>query len=207
LAQGRLADEFLFENKGAAQKSQGRRAPFGRPRMSRRIVLLRGVNVGGRNTLPMKTFAGLLEGRGCTNVATYIQSGNAVITGAASAADIAAAIKRAAGFTCHVFVLTAAALRKAADACPFRREAAASGKSVHVFFLDEAPFAAAVEALGAVRLPREDFAVAGRALYLYSPDGAADSKIARTIDRTIGAATTARNWNTIEKLLAMAEVG
>lgn len=173
--------------------------------MTRSVVLLRGVNAGGRNKLPMKTFAAALEGLGCENVKTYIQSGNAVFDGKTSAKDIAAAVKKAVGFAPHVFLTTAAALKKAAAANPFKRQAAASGKSVYLFILDDAPKVAAVEALGALKRPKEDFAVAGRALYLFTPEGVAGSKIAERIDRTLGVATTARNWNTVEKLIEMAE--
>jgi uncharacterized protein (DUF1697 family) len=173
--------------------------------MTRQIVLLRGVNVGGRNKLPMKLFASALEGLGCENVRTYIQSGNAVFDGAASAADIGAAVKKAAGFTPHVFVTPAAAFNKAALANPFKREAAANGKSVHLFLLDGAPAPAAVEALGELKLAREDFAVGGKALYLFTPEGLAGAKIAERIDRVLGLTTTARNWNTVEALIALAE--
>ncbi|MEZ5894704.1 MAG: DUF1697 domain-containing protein [Parvularculaceae bacterium] len=173
--------------------------------MTRNVVLLRGVNVGGRNKLPMKIFVSALEGLGCENVRTYIQSGNAVFDGRTSANDIAAAVKKAVGFAPHVFLTTAAALKKAAAANPFKKEAAASGKSVHLFLLDDAPKAAAVEALGALKRPKEDFAVAGRALYLHTQEGVAGSKIAERIDRTLGIATTARNWNTVEKLIEMAD--
>ncbi len=173
--------------------------------MTRRIALLRGVNVGGRNKLPMAQFSDALAGLGCVNIRTYIQSGNAVFDGEASAGDIAAAVKRASGVSCRAFVLTAAVLKKAAAACPFRKEGAASGKSVHVIFLDATPAATAIEALGDLRRPREDFAVAGKTLYLHSPEGVANSKIAAALDRTLGVASTARNWNTIAKLLELAE--
>ena len=172
--------------------------------MTRSIALLRGVNVGGRNKLPMKLFVGALEGLGCENVRTYIQSGNAVYDGKASAGDVAAAVKKAAGFTPHVFVLTAAAFRKAATANPFARQAAENGKSVHLFLLDAPPTADAVEALGAMKRPREDFAIGGRTLYLYTPDGLAVSKVAERIDRVLGVKSTARNWNTVGKLIELA---
>ena len=172
---------------------------------ARNIALLRGVNVGGRNKLPMKTFAAALEGLGCANVKTYIQSGNAVFDGTASVGDIGAAIKKVAGFAPNVFVISHSALKKAAKANPFVKEAAANGKSVHLFFLDAAPKPDAVAALGELRRPREDFAVAGKALYLHTPDGLAGSKIAERIDRVLGVKTTARNWNTIAALMALAE--
>lgn len=173
--------------------------------MTRRIVLLRGVNVGGRNKLPMKSFVTALEGLGCTNIRTYIQSGNAVMDGEATANDIGAAIKKVAGFAPHVFVTTLAAFRKAAAANPFAKEAAASGKSVHLFLLDAAPSKAGVEALGALKRPREDFAVAGTALYLLTPEGVAGSKIAERVDRVLETTSTARNWNTVGKLIELAE--
>lgn len=173
--------------------------------MSGSIILLRGVNVGGRNRLPMKDLAAMLEGLGCAHVKTWIQSGNAVVDGAPKAEDIAAAVKRDAGFSCRAFVISAAALKKAAASCPFQKEAAASGKSVHVFFLDGRAKPEAVEALGALRRPREDFAIAGDTLYLFSPEGVAASQIAEKIDRTLGVATTGRNWNTVMKLIELAE--
>jgi uncharacterized protein (DUF1697 family) len=205
VANGRPADGFLKEINGEARESQQDGAPFGEGGMSRSVILLRGVNVGGRNKLPMKNFALMLEGLGCGNVRTYIQSGNAVVDGAPRAEEIAAAIKREAGFACRAFVISAAALKKAAALCPFKRQAEDSGKSVHVFFLDLAPKAAAVESLAALRRPREDFAVAGKTLYLLSPDGVAGSQIAEKIDRTLGVATTARNWNTIMKLIELVD--
>jgi uncharacterized protein (DUF1697 family) len=169
------------------------------------IILLRGVNVGGRNKLPMPLFASALEGLGFRNVRTYIQSGNAVAEGAASAADIAGAVKKAAGFAPQVFLASAARFKKAASANPFAREAEGDGKSVHLFLLDGAPKAAAIEALDALRRPREDFAIIGRELFFLSPGGVAGSKIAQTIDRVLGVATTARNWNTVKALIALAE--
>ncbi|MEZ5922129.1 MAG: DUF1697 domain-containing protein [Parvularculaceae bacterium] len=174
--------------------------------MTKSIALLRGVNVGGRNMLPMKSFAAALEGLGCENVRTYIQSGNAVYDGAPTSKDIAAAIKKAAGFAPPVFVLTLAALKKAAKACPFRKEAEMSGKSVHLFFLEKAPSKAGVVSLGDLKRPNEDFAVAGRVLYLYAGEGVADSKIAVKIDRVLETTTTARNWNTVMKLIELAEI-
>lgn len=172
--------------------------------MTRSIALLRGVNVGGRNKLPMRVFAAALEGLGCENVRTYIQSGNAVFDGETSAGDVAAAVKKAAGFTPHVFVMSAASLGKAARANPFAREAATNGKTVHLFLLEKPPPAEAVEALGRLKHPREDFAIGGKTLYLHTPEGLAGSKIAERIDRVLETTATARNWNTIEALLALA---
>lgn len=173
--------------------------------MTRKIALLRGVNVGGNNRLPMKTLVSILEGLGCGKVRTYIQSGNAVYEGSASANDISARIKETVGFRPHVFVMTAAALKKAAAANPFRKEAAASPKYVHLFFLDSVPAAEGIAELGALKSPREDFAIMARTLYLHTPEGLAGSRIAEKIDRVLGVTTTARNWNTIKALIGLAE--
>ncbi len=173
--------------------------------MTVRIALLRGVNVGGNNRLPMKTLVSILESLGCGNVRTYIQSGNAVYEGSASANDISARIKEAVGFRPHVFVMTAAALKKAAAANPFRKKAAASPKYIHLFFLDSVPSAEGVAELGALKSPREDFAIAAKTLYLHTPEGLAGSKIAERVDRVLGVTTTARNWNTVEALIGLAE--
>ncbi|MBY0422845.1 MAG: DUF1697 domain-containing protein, partial [Parvularculaceae bacterium] len=134
--------------------------------MTRSVALLWGVNVGGRNPLPMKTFASVLEGLGCRDVRTYIQSGNAVFDGAVAAQDIESRIEAHLGFRPHAYVIAAAALARAAARCPFAKAAAAEGKSVHLFLLDAAPAAADVEALGALKAAGEDFAVSGTFVYL-----------------------------------------
>lgn len=173
--------------------------------MTRNIVLLRGVNLGGANLLPMKAFAGLLEELGCTEVKTYIQSGNAVVRGGVSAEDVGARIAAHFGFRPRVFVISAPALEKVAARCPFAAAGDAAPKSVHVFFMDAAPATKDVEALGALKRPSEDFAVAGTVLYLHAPQGVAPSKIAEKIDRTLNLTTTARNWNTVRALIDLAK--
>ena len=129
--------------------------------MTRRIAPLRSVNARGGNSLPMRTLVSILESLGCVGVRTYIQSGNAVFDGVAAPNDISARIEAHFGFRPHVFVLSAASLKKAAACCPFAREASAAPKSVHVFFLESVPATGAVADLGALKARREDFAVAG----------------------------------------------
>lgn len=171
--------------------------------MSTRVALLRGVNVGGRNKLPMKTLVDALESLGCSDVRTYIQSGNAVFVGAADGPGIAAEINRRLGFAPTIFIIDAKALVKAAALCPFKMEAEAAPTSVHLFFLEKPPDAAAVEALGELRRGGEDFAVNGAMLYHRAPLGFAVSEIAAKIDRVLRTNATARNWRTIEALIAM----
>lgn len=169
------------------------------------VALLRGVNVGGRNRLPMAVFADCLAQLGCRNVRTYIQSGNAVFEGDVEADAVAAEIGRRCGFTPPAFVLPARSLAKAAAHCPFAEQAEAAPTSVHVYFLERAPAAEHVEALGALRRGGEDFAIAGKTLYLLSGKGFANSVLAERMDRVLRMKTTARNWRTIKALIAMTE--
>jgi uncharacterized protein (DUF1697 family) len=177
------------------------------------IALLRAVNVGGTGKLPMTTFRSTLEKLGYKNVETYIQSGNAVFEakGAASkiSADIAAALEKATGAPVIVVVRTPAQLERMIAANPFAAEAAADGGRVHgVFLTAEAPAAAAagLERIVAQYPARRDrFHLSGDTLYLHLPDGAAETKFSgKTLDKALGVAATARNWNTVRKLLEMA---
>lgn len=175
--------------------------------MTRRIALLRGVNVGGRNKLPMKDYVAALEGLGCTNVRTYIQSGNAVFDGDAAAADVAERVFALSGVRTHAFVLPATALANLAAVNPFARQAVAAPKSVLLLLLERTPQPDAVEALAALKAACEDFALAGAALFLHAPAGLSGSRLALGVDRALGTRTTARNWNTVEALIAMSRNG
>ncbi len=172
--------------------------------MTRKIALLRGVNVGGNNKLPMKELVQLLEGMGCENVRTYIQSGNAVFDGKATGPEIAQAISKRFGFEPHTFILTAAALKKAAAACPYRKQAETEPKSVHLFFLDGAPDKDAEAALAEIKTAPEKFTFGKGVLYLHTPKGLASSKIAEKADRILKTKITARNWNTVCALIELA---
>ena len=91
------------------------------------IALLRGINVGGRNRLPMKDLAGLFEAAGCEQVKTYIQSGNVVFTVDSDARkqiadDVATAIEKNHGFLPAIFLLSAVMLAEAIAAFPIPHE-------------------------------------------------------------------------------------
>jgi uncharacterized protein (DUF1697 family) len=171
------------------------------------VALFRGVNVIGRNTLPMKSVPALFEAHGCRDVRTYIQSGNVVFSSdvgdpARLAARLAAAVRRAHGFEPRVLVLTAAALARAAAANPFP-EARTDPKSVHLFFLEDRPVKPDVKALEALRTPTERFALKDRVFYLHTPEGFGISKLAAGAERRLGVAATARNWRTVTTLVDM----
>lgn len=172
------------------------------------IALLRGINVGGKGTLPMKELVAMIESLGCRNVRTYIQSGNAVFQHTATdsaklASKLTKAIEKARGFAPQVVMLEAMDLAKLVKANPFP-EAEAEPKSLHVWFLAAKPAKANIEALTRLKANTERFELRGSAFYLHAPDGIGRSKLAAKIERHLGASSTARNWRTVSALLEIA---
>ena len=171
-----------------------------------RIVLLRGINVGGRNVLPMADLARHCAACGGEGVRTYIQSGNVVLTLEGAEGEFAAAlsdrIEAGNGLRVPVVVLTGAELARALGAAPFPD--AAPG-TVHYAFLSALPAAAAVAALDPERSPGDRFAVEGRAVFLHMPNGVARTKLTNAwLDRALGVVSTVRNRATIDALWRLA---
>ena len=172
------------------------------------IAFLRGINVGGNGSLPMKELVSLLEDHGCRNVRTYIQSGNAVFEATKAQAtrlpkNIGAAVLKKRGFEPRILVLSLAELEAAASANPYWK-AAAEPRSLHVFFLAEKPGAPDIEAMNRVKATHEHFTLSGKHLYLHTPKGFGTSKLAARAERLVGVDATARNWRTVTTLLDMA---
>jgi uncharacterized protein (DUF1697 family) len=176
------------------------------------VILLRAVNVGSTSKLPMADFRKLLADCACSNVETYIQSGNAVVHAKCAAPalskSVATALAKYMGSPVPVIVRTHAELERVIAANPFAAEAAADGARVHAVFLSAVPPAAKAASLEQIvtKYPaqRDRYHLAGDTLYLHLPDGAGESKFsAQTVDRMLGVTATARNWNTVFKLHAM----
>lgn len=175
--------------------------------MTTLIALLRGINVGGNNKLPMKDLSALLTGMGLRDVQTYIQSGNVVFrcdakSKATLAAKITAAIMTQHGFAPHVLLLDAAELKKAMANNPYP-EAEVEPKSLHLFFLDEVPQHPDLKSLDTIKADSERYMLAGKVFYLRAPDGIGNSKLAARAEKLLGVSATARNWNTVCKLAEM----
>ena len=175
------------------------------------ILLLRGINVGGRHRLPMKELRQCLSSFEIEGVQTYIQSGNVVFQASEEAASrvterLAAAIETHHGFSPPVLVLSQGAWQDAMSANPFP-EAISEPKSLHLFFLATPPDDPDLDRLREVQLPSERFQLTERVFYLHTPEGLARSKLASRIDRTLGVEMTARNWRTVQKLADLANVG
>lgn len=167
------------------------------------VLLIRGINVGGGNRLPMAELLAMLEGLGATDVRTYIASGNAVFSGDVSADDISEAIFDAKSFRPRVMVLDGSDFRTIARANPYP-EATAVGKSLHVWYLTGP---AHFDDAGAQKLKvdSERYHVTDRAIYLHAPDGIGRSRLVEKFEKLAGVPMTARNWNTVSKLLDMLE--
>jgi uncharacterized protein (DUF1697 family) len=175
--------------------------------MTSYVALLRGINVGGKNKVPMAKLREVFAGLGHEDVATYIQSGNVVFTSpdqeAKVAREIAAAILAEFGFDVPVTVRTRAALAKVTRDNPYL-QAGADESKLHVMFLAAKPTAAAIRQLDPHRCPPDEFTVRGREIYLLLPNGMARTKMTNDyFDRRLGTHSTARNWRTVNRLLAL----
>jgi uncharacterized protein (DUF1697 family) len=176
--------------------------------MTTLIALLRGINVGGSNKLPMKDLSALLTEMGLRGVQTYIQSGNAVFrcdvkNKTALAAKISTAIEAQHGFAPQVLLLDAVELQQAIADNPYP-EAVADPKSLSLLFLAEMPQHPNLKALEALKTNSERFKLAGKVFYMHAPEGFGRSKLAAQAEKLLGVAASARNWNTVCKLAEMA---
>lgn len=180
--------------------------------MARRIALLRGINVGGNRKLPMARLRELLAELGHGAVRTYVQSGNVVFTAAdpdATPAALAAGIERAIadtfGFDCAVTIRTRDELAEVIAADPFVGIADHPSR-YHVLFLAAAADPSRLEEIDRAAFEPERFALRGRELYLWTPEGIGRSPLAQALtERRLGVAATARNWRTVTTLLTIAD--
>jgi uncharacterized protein (DUF1697 family) len=165
--------------------------------MAAYVALLRGINVGGKRSLPMTKVREAFEAGGASNVATYIQSGNVVFTAKSiNAAPLSEALARVAGFTVPVVLRTRAEWSAVIAACPWTTD------TVHCAF---APAKLAPAVLGKLAaIDRQTFAPSrfvqnGKEIYFDLPNGIGNDKLAGTVLRHAGDVTT-RNWRTVLKL-------
>ena len=165
-------------------------------------ALLRGINVGGHNKVPMGDLRALVESLGHTDVTTYIQSGNVVFTSKKNVtpAALERVIKNEFGFDITVVLRTRAELQRVVKDNPFAR---ADLKTVHVGFMASKPSPAAVRDLDTDQFAPDEFAIKGTNLYLHLPNGMGRTKLPPYLDRKLKVPTTVRNWNTVLKLLEL----
>src|SRR5262247_2494325 len=173
------------------------------------IALFRGINVGGKNSLPMKELVSLLEDLGCQSVKTYIQSGNAVFESKEKDASrlsnkISVEIKKRRGFEPYVLLLELADLERAITKNPFP-EAETDPQVLHVGFLASAPENPDLKTLESLKKNSERFQLINNMFYLHAPEGVGRSKLAANVEKLLGVPMTDRNWRTVRKIWEMAK--
>lgn len=171
--------------------------------MERYIILLRGINVGGKNLVPMKKLVPLLEEQGYLNVKTYIQSGNIILDGKNLTADsVATLISTKFGFMPKVVILSAEEFASAIKNNPFNPE---GDKFAHFYFCEQEP-KLDKQKLNTYKSESEETRLIGNIFYLHAPDGIGRSKLVANIEACLGVAATGRNLNTIDKIASMVTV-
>lgn len=174
--------------------------------MTAYVALLRGINVGGHNKLPMAGLRAVATDCGFGDVATYIQSGNVVFTARAGAKKVAAllhdAILAELGVNTRVVVRTGAQLQSIVECNAFVARGADT-KLLHVAFMYEES-TPTLDAVDPQVYAPDEIAVDGTEAYLYVPNGLGRSKLANeTILRKLGILGTTRNWRTVTTLAEM----
>jgi uncharacterized protein (DUF1697 family) len=180
-----------------------------RPAVSGYVALLRAVNVGGTGIIRMADLKALCEAIGFRDVTTLLQSGNVAFrakgTDAGIAKKLADAIEKSHGFRPAVMVRTADEIAAVMAANPFKAEEKSDPAHLIVSFAGDAPSSGAAERVAAIKVGQERLFLSGRELYIHYATGQGTSKVTNTvIERALGVPATARNWNTIGKLLALA---
>ena len=170
--------------------------------------LLRGINVGGRNLIPMAALSEVYAEAGCTQVKTLLQSGNVVFrtsgAPAALAKKLRAGIEERFGARPELFLRTGAQLQAALAANPFPQESKVDPSHLVLLFFDGQPPAAAAKTLAGWDRGPEQAKLAGGVLYIYYPDGMGRTKLTSAIlERALGGPGTARNFSTATKLAAL----
>ena len=170
------------------------------------VALLRAVNLGGRNRVPMEELRRVVEAAGSTDVRTYIASGNVVFRHESAdrstlAQTLEARVETAFGVKSSVILRTGSELRNVASAEPF----GAGTPPSHVTFLAADPDPARLRRLEELDVAPDQFRVTGPDVFLHYPNGVQGSKLTNAlVERVLGVAATNRTARTVARLAEMA---
>jgi uncharacterized protein (DUF1697 family) len=176
----------------------------------RQVALLRGVNVGGNNVVPMARLRELMGGLGYGGVRTHLQSGNAVFTAPGTPPERAARaiegeLARHLGLNLRVLVRTGEELARIVDANPLP-EAVAEPARLLVNFLSAAPDPELLRGLDPADFEPDLFGVGEREIYVWCPEGVRATRLSYAFwEKRLGVIATARNWNTVTRLRLLAQ--
>jgi uncharacterized protein (DUF1697 family) len=173
------------------------------------IAFLRAINLGPSRRLEMAALREALQAAGYTDARTLLQSGNVVLTSELAPEKLGEEIEREIagklGLDVRVIVRTRDELAEVVERNPLL-EVATNPSRYQVNFLSAAPAADVVRDLEEADVAPEQLVVIGREIYAWHPDGVHRSRALRLLtERRLGVIPTARNWNTVVKLLAMAD--
>ncbi|MYA87374.1 MAG: DUF1697 domain-containing protein [Boseongicola sp. SB0662_bin_57] len=169
--------------------------------MTSNVLLLRGINVGGRGKLPMAELRAAIEAAGGSDPRTYIQTGNAVFRGRVTEAALSEEIEVRAGFRPRVVLLDASAFAAIRQGNPFP-DATDDAKALHFGFFAEPPVCTQAD-LDAARGEEERVLLTSAAVYLHAPRHLSGSTLAPRLEGLVGVPLTMRNWRTVEAIAAL----
>ena len=175
------------------------------------ISMLRGVNLGAYNRIKMDAVRALYVSLKLEDPRTYVQSGNVIFrtkekNTAVLATKIQRAIEKKFGFSTPVILRTTAEMKAAVAANPFDGRPDVEPGKLLVTFLAGDPGQAGQAAILGLKPHREELHLKGRELYIYFPDGAGKSKLPwSSVEKVFQTTGTARNWNSVVKMLEIAE--
>ena len=176
--------------------------------LSTHVALMRGINVGGKNMLPMKNLAEMFREVGCTDVRTYIQSGNVIFDVLPAlvktiSGHITNRIEELFGLRIPVILRTAGEMATTSRNNPYMKTGT-DEKLLYVFFLAHLPARENVSKLDPGRSVPDSFSVHDREIYVNLPNGAARTKLTNAwFDTKLATTSTARNWRTVLTLTQM----
>jgi len=170
------------------------------------VALLRGVNVGGNNKLPMADLRTSLTAIALENVRTYIQSGNVVFSSVLQASELQSQIEgvlsQQFSINTPVMVLQQETFLQIYNDNPFEIPDGIE-KALQLYVLSEPATAPQLDKLAELKSPSEEFSLSEQCFYLYAPEGIGRSKLAEKAEKLLGVTTTTRNWRTATKLVAL----
>jgi uncharacterized protein (DUF1697 family) len=175
------------------------------------ISMLRGVNVGGHNKIKMDALRALYEFLKLRDAQTYVQSGNVIFRTdeqdiSRLAKRIEDGIERKFGFRPDVILRTAAEMRDVIARNPFAKRRGIEPGKLLVSFLASDPGEEARKKLRQMKCDPEELRVEGREVYIYFPNGMGRSKLPWAgLNKMLKTPATGRNWNSVTKMLEMAE--
>jgi uncharacterized protein (DUF1697 family) len=172
------------------------------------VALLRGVNLGARNKVPMAGLRSLMAEIGAEDVQTYVQSGNVVFRSTLARADLARRIEQEIparfGIDADVVLCTKAELARIVAGNPFAEDESDPTR-LHVTFLAQAPNRGRMADLAAEQFEPDRFHVTRAAVYLHTPRGYGRTKLSNAyFERKLGVRATTRNWRTVTTLAGLA---